>query len=201
MQPTNLKEKGNIKKMFHLLRIAFKRFPAMILEYSKRSLSQTHSGQKISQASKTIPYTSYTQTHTTTIHQTQLYHEHLLFFLQRPQKKRQLRKKNLLLFWPLWLEDVLLQQWQKASRATGYWSLHVPSTPLTLRSAGLALRGHGGRLIGWCCWWQLGGGLLSCGPFSLGFTTLNGKCCYASFPTKKNGEPSWRKIILGWKGK
>lgn len=84
MQLTNLKDKGNFKNMFHLLRIAFKRFPAMILEYSKRSLSQTHSGQKISQASKTIPYTSYTQTHTTTIHQTQLYHEHLLFFLQRP---------------------------------------------------------------------------------------------------------------------
>ena len=149
MQLTNLKEKGNFKKMFHLLRIAFKPFPAMILEYSKRSLSQTHSGQKMSQASKTIPYT---QTHTTTIHRTQLYHEHLLFFLQRPPQKKAIKKKKTSCFSdPSDLEDVLLQQWQKASRAAGYWSLHVPSTPLTLRSAGLALRGHGGRLIGWCC--------------------------------------------------
>lgn len=111
-----------------------------------------------------------------------------LVFSTAPQKKKAIKKKkNSCFSAPSDLEDVLLQQWQKASRATGYWSLHVPSTPLTLRSAGLALRGHGGRLIGWCCWWQLGGGLLSCGPFSLGFTTLNGKCCYASFPTKKWG--------------
>lgn len=100
------------------------------------------------------------------------------FYSAPPKKKRQLRKKKILLFCPLWL-----RRCPPPAVAESIQSHRLLEPPRPFHATHSPKRWTRSPRP----WRQLGGGLLSCGPFSLGFTTLNGKCCYASFPTKKWG--------------